>query len=305
MKSIVILIDYFGKWPGWMPVFLASCKFNSSVDWVIHTDCPVPRDLPGNVKMISMRYDDYIGMVSARLGINFNPAHAYKICDLKPMYGDMYRSEIDGYDFYGFGDLDVIYGDIRQIYTDDILSFDVISTHKNMISGHLALFRNTELLRKAYASIRGWREFIEDPEITRFDEDVYSCLFVRRHHFSNEEVPDNLAQAWEECGKIEGVSTYFKEQYSTVFHPMSWHDGQQFHPDVWYWKNGAVTNDRNVDRQYLYLHLMNFQSMRWVRPEYRKRYLPWKENPAALFTANGNETDGVRIDWNGITAASS
>jgi hypothetical protein len=61
-----------------------------------------------------------------RLIINFFSASSYKICDIKPMYADMYYEDIQGYDYYGFVDLNVIHGDIRKFYTEDILSFDVI-----------------------------------------------------------------------------------------------------------------------------------------------------------------------------------
>jgi hypothetical protein len=287
MKSIAILIDYFGKWPQWFPVFLASCASNGTVNWIIRTDCKIPADPPKNVRFISISYSDYIANVSRRLSINFNPVESYKICDVKPAYGDMYSEDIAGYDYYGFGDLDVIYGDIRKFYTDDVLSFDVVSTHVGMISGHFVLFRNTESLRKAYSKIPNWKEYLENPNPTRFDEDVYSDLFVRRGRAN-------------EFDAIYRHNVYFREQYSTVFTPLPWHDGMADHPDVWFWKNGVVTNNRNIGHQYLYLHLMNFQSMRWANSDCRTNNTPWKDNPNTQFTRAGEESDGVRIDWAGI-----
>lgn len=287
VKSIVILIDYFGRWPKWFPVFLASCAFNKTVNWIIRTDCEIPEDSPKNVTFISMSYDDYVAMVSQRLRINFKPVGSYKICDVRPMFGDMYQDDIADFDYYGFGDLDVIYGDIRRFYTDEVLSFDIISTHVGMISGHLVLFRNTETMRKAYSKILNWQEYAENPESTRFDEDVFSKLFFRQQH------PNGIAPIY--CENV-----YCKEQYSTVFHPMPWHDGMPDHPNVWFWKNGVVTNNRNIGRQYLYLHLMNFQSMRWTNSACREHNVPWKDNPEMLHISAGEERDGVRIGWAGI-----
>jgi hypothetical protein len=287
VKSIVILIDYFGEWPKWFPVFLASCASNSTVNWIIRTDCEIPANPPENVKFISISYADYVATVSKRLNINFNPAGNYKICDVRPMYGVLYSDDIADYDYYGFGDLDVIYGDIRRFYGDDVLSFDVVSTHVGMISGHFVLFKNTEPMRQAYLRIPNWKEYLENPNSTRFDEDVFSGLFVRRDGMN-------------EFDAIYQHNVYFKEQYSTVFNPMLWHDGMADHPDVWFWKNGVITNNRNVGRQYLYLHLMNFQSMRWTNSDCRKNHTPWKDNPDMLFTCAGEESDGVRIEWAGI-----
>lgn len=304
MKSIAILIDYFGSWPQWFPVFLSSCKFNSTVNWIIRTDCDIPEDAPPNVRLIRMEYGDYIRNVSRALGINFNPSSNYKICDIKPMYADMYSDDIKDFDYFGFGDLDVIYGDIRKFYTEDILSHDVISTHATMLSGHLALFRNTEALRKAYTNIPRWKEYMENPECTRFDEDIFSCLFVPRDNTTAGDFPTNLLPGLRECDRLPGLKVYFKEQYTTVFHPMHWHDGVAEHPDVWFWKDGIVTNDRNAGHHYLYLHLMNFQSMRWASSACNERRTPWKNNPDVRFTLAGEETDGVRIDWTGIQALS-
>jgi len=287
VKSIVIFIDYFGKWPKWFPVFLASCASNGTVNWIIRTDCDVPENPPENVKFISVSFSDYVTMVSRRLDINFNPSGGYKICDLRPMYGDLYSEDIAGYDYYGFGDLDVIYGDIRRFYTDDVLSFDVISTHVGMISGHLVLFKNTETMRKAYSKIQNWKAYVENPDSTRFDEDVFSLLFFRRNQASG------IAPIY--CDNV-----YSKEQYSTVFHPLPWHDGMPDHPDVWFWKDGIITNNRNIGRQYLYLHLMNFQSMRWANDNCRGKNIPWKDNPNMLYTHAGEESHGVRIGWAGI-----
>jgi hypothetical protein len=268
-------------------VFLASCKCNSTVNWIIRTDCQVPVGPPKNVRFISTTFADYVANVSKRLNINFRPNGNYKICDIRPAYGDLYSDDVAAYDYYGFGDLDVIYGDIRKFYTDDVLSFDVVSAHQHMISGHLVLFKNTEPIRRAYLKIPDWKAYLENPDSTRFDEDVYSDLFIRRNRTN-------------EFDAVFRHNVYFKEQYSTVFHPMPWHDGMTHHPDVWFWKDGIVSNNRNIGHQYLYLHLMNFQSLRWANPDCRNKNIPWKDNPNMLFTQAGEEADGVRIDWTGI-----
>ena len=292
MKSIVILIDYFGCWPKWFPLFMASCEHNPTVNWVIRTDCPLPDKVPQNVKFIEVSYADFINHVSEKLDIRFDPMESYKLCDLRPAYGDLHYPDIRDFDFYGFGDLDVIYGNIRKFYTDDVLSFDVISTHEGMLSGHFSLFKNTETLRKAYLKIPRWKLYMEHPMPTRFDEDVYSLLFARPFKTMRSEGFDLL----------QGQKIYFNEQYTTVFHPMLWHDGLENHPDVWYWKNGAVTNNRNTGTEYLYLHLMNFQSMRWMNPRSAQGNIAWKDNPNMLFTQPGAETNGVKISWQGIEA---
>ena len=100
MKSIIIIIDYFsGKWPEWFPLYLESCRRNPTITWLFHTDCPVDSFNIKNVIFRSMTRDDYIKHVSECLRINFAPTDNYKLCDLKPMRGALFESEIRGYTF--------------------------------------------------------------------------------------------------------------------------------------------------------------------------------------------------------------
>jgi hypothetical protein len=252
-----------------------------------------------------MSYEAYIRMVSDRLGIRFAPGSTYKITDLKPIQGDIYFDDIQHYDYYGFGDLDVIYGNIRAFYHDDILIHDLISSHEGIISGHLCLFRNVASMRKAYLKVGNWIALLEDPSSTRFDEHAFSHLFFGNSEFNKLEHNIDHVAGRQIGGDVFAPRIYAKEQYSTVFHPMLWHDLSESHPDVWFWKDGVISNAHNLDRQYLYLHLMNFQSMRWTTAECRRSHLPWKDNPDCRFTATGEEVHGVQIDWNGIRALES
>ena len=58
---------------------------------------------------------------------------------------------------------------------------------------------------------------------------------------------------------------YMKEQYTTQFLPVPWIDGtlNSDQPDEWYYKNGDVTNNRDGDRKFIYIHFMNFKSSHW------------------------------------------
>lgn len=38
MKSIIIIVPYFGEFPNYFQLFLNSCKYNESINWVIITD---------------------------------------------------------------------------------------------------------------------------------------------------------------------------------------------------------------------------------------------------------------------------
>ena len=49
MKSIILIVPYFGKWPVWFEAHLISISRNREVDWLFITDCEIPVNYPQNV----------------------------------------------------------------------------------------------------------------------------------------------------------------------------------------------------------------------------------------------------------------
>ncbi|WP_211090272.1 DUF6625 family protein [Pseudothauera nasutitermitis] len=54
--SLCFVIPYFGKWPFWMPFFLASCRANPTVDWLLFSDCGELPDCPPSVRMVGTSF---------------------------------------------------------------------------------------------------------------------------------------------------------------------------------------------------------------------------------------------------------
>ena len=153
LPSVLIIIPWFGPWPAWMRFFVESCRWNPTVDWLLLSDAQPPEHLPPNLRVVTTKFEDYRELIARRLDIRPAWADAYMLCDLKPALGFIHQSEIAGYDYWGYGDLDVIYGDIRGFYTPEILVHDVISTHGHIVSGHFALLRTTPHVITAFQQI--------------------------------------------------------------------------------------------------------------------------------------------------------
>ena len=92
----------------------------------------------------------------------------YKLCDFRPAFGEMFREELVGYDFWGHCDLDVVFGQIR-----DHLPPDAWKADKILIQGNFALYRNTpeaaEWFRHEIDGI-SYRDVFTRPEAMHFDE---------------------------------------------------------------------------------------------------------------------------------------
>jgi hypothetical protein len=259
VKSIRFILCWFGQWPGWMRFFLASCAANPDIDWLIVTDCGPRDDLPANVVLRQTTLADYRELIETRLGIRCDWTDAYKLCDFKPVLGHLHAGDIAGYDYWGFGDIDVIYGQLRRHLTDHILSHDLISTHATICGGHFLLVRNDDRFNRAFERVRGWRRLLAAERHYGFDERHWSNLFVRPN---GHPLHRRLKMAWE--SPFIGCNGWFEEQFSTTLPGLVWVDGTENFPKAWTWDNGRLTTDKSADRDFLYLHFTHWQSGRWT-----------------------------------------
>jgi hypothetical protein len=258
MSKIIIIIPYFGKLPFWMPYFLLSCKFNPTINWTIISDEAYQFDIPENVKFINQTYKSYCEKVSEKLCIKFNPSNTYKLCDIKPALGYIHPDLISGYDFWAFGDLDLIYGDLRKYFTESRLSKkSLFSTMATRVSGHLCLIRNQPKLNQAFMLVKDWKLIFEDDMHYAFDEKKFSKVFIK--HKNLPEILRSFAKLfnpWLRLGE-------FVEAYTTPNARIKWMDGTSNFPTTWYWINGRVTNNLNEDVLFPYFHFMVWKK-NWI-----------------------------------------
>ncbi|MDX2353593.1 DUF6625 family protein [Stutzerimonas xanthomarina] len=263
---IRFLIPYFGRWPFWMPFFLESCRHNKDIDWLFFSDCGIPPNLPDNVTVEAWAFDDYCRMVSQKIGISFTASTPYKLCDLKPALGDVHADRLKGYDFWGFSDIDLVYGNLRRYFTDERLErYDLLATHSRRISGHLCLFSNTERMRRAYRSAPQWRQRLTSPEHNAFDEAGFSRLFIRRKGWPAPMrwVINQLNPWWRRAE--------FCEAFSTPDGRIPWVDGSRCYPQRWVWNEGRLMTDKDAEREFPYFHFIGWKCDRW--PAYTINHL--------------------------------
>ena len=178
MKSIVYIVPYFGKFPDLFPVWLHSCRNNPTVDWLIFTDDRRQFNYPQNVHVHYISFEELRVKFQSRFDCLINLGRPYKLCDFKITYGDVFHEYIKDYDFWGFCDIDVIWGDIRHFLTEDVLSkYDRIG-----FQGHSTLIRNTEYYNKLY--LHGLKdgtsfyELIQSADSMFADEHYFTVLFA-------------------------------------------------------------------------------------------------------------------------------
>ena len=308
MFKIGIVIPYFGTWPDWIDLFLYSCEQNRSVDFIIYTDCVIPKLQYENIEFISISFRAYCEHVSERLKIDFRPSSPYKLCDLKPFYGFIHQDILKHYEFWGFGDVDVIWGNISNFYTKELLEkYDVFSTHNDRLSGHLAILRNSEKYTDLCFHISDWKKKLISNENYALDEADFSRILFPESKIIGKFYRQIMMRfldwrtAWTIYYSIfpfihwilrfRKRKLYFKEQHTT---PILAPDGKlyKYESDTWYYKAGNVSNDR-VRKEYIYLHFMIYK-----KNSFRDDYF-WKENFYKI-ESEYDYSKGVVISTSGI-----
>lgn len=256
--SILFIIPYFGQWPFWMPFFIESCRANRDVNWLLISDCGALSELPENVELRKSSFAEYCTWVSIRLGFKFSPSNPYKLCDLKPAYGYLHEQDIAGYDYWGFSDIDLVYGNLRAYFTEERLNkFKFFSTHERRVSGHLCLLRNEPELRDLFWRIRDFKARIQDPKNHALDEGGFTRLFLWRKNF-----PKSLFKFVGLFNRLRRVAE-FEEAFSTPNGVRAWTDGTQAYPVYWQWQDGRLTNDKDGEREFPYLHFLHLKKNAW------------------------------------------
>lgn len=300
--SILVLIPYFGSWPEWASLFFETVRRNESIDFLVVTDSPLPGAVPANVQVREMSFRGYVDYLNQHIEITVAPPNPYKLCDFRPLFGYIHRQDFQGYDFYGWCDVDLLFGDIRQFFTHDILAcHEVLSTHRHRISGHFAIFRNTSRNREMFRKIYRWKEALRNPEFVGIDEhgitNAYLMTMVDRLNEKFGWSLDNLVTRAMSHRRRRGL--FLEEAYTTPFLPRPWLDGtlNSDQPAVWYYRDGQITNCRDGDRAFIYLHLMNFKSSQW---RHDGTPAPWEGVDRICKATVEDMTEGIVIDESGI-----
>ena len=234
MAKIAMIIPYFGKFPEWMNLYLYTVSRNPGIDFHYFTDCEAntpPLKFATNIFFHRITFQEYREFIFEKTGIHL-PDNPMKLCDLKPFYGIIHKEMLlsNDYEWWGFGDLDVVYGDLTPIIdkTKDN-KYDIITTQLIHTAGHFTLFRIDSKFSDIAVHINGIHKTIENPENKWVDETTFS-LSVRSRKIKF------IDKLWYLIGKrfnvnrnrfyhiidtiLPGNSRQYYHEYGTSFKPL-------------------------------------------------------------------------------------
>lgn len=175
-NRIVLITCWIGTFPWYFSYFIHSCSYNPTIHFVIITD---NKELifsrPENIKIIHKTIDEIKTIASQKLGFSVNIDYPYKLCDFKPAYGFLFPELIEGYDFWGQSDLDIICGNLRSFLSDKMLTnYDFISLRHDYATGCFALYKNCKKMNEFFMRSKDYEKVFSNPNHFCFDE----CNFV-------------------------------------------------------------------------------------------------------------------------------
>lgn len=144
-----IVVCYFGQFPDYMQLWLDSCARNPSWDWLLITDVNCKQCgyiIPKNMKIIFNTFIEFRKYVKSRFDFLISLEESYKWCDFKPAIGYIFKDYLVNYDYWGFCDLDMIFGDLEMFYPDSLIE----KYEKFLVLGHLQLYKNTKKINTLF-----------------------------------------------------------------------------------------------------------------------------------------------------------
>ena len=167
MKTL-ILLPYFGKFNNYFELWLNSCRENSDFDWLIFSDVALCTALPKNVKIVHCTLRDLKEKFQKKLGLTLVLKDAYKLCDYKQFYGYLFSEYLQGYDYWGYCDCDLIFGNIR-----DFLSRNLQDRYDKLFrTGHFSMIRNDPELNELFFKYGTYKITLTSSVIYGYDESI-------------------------------------------------------------------------------------------------------------------------------------
>lgn len=144
MKRGLFIIPYFGKLPYYFPLWMHTASFSKRFDFLIFTNDDNVVSTAENVKIVHQSFEDFVKNVQSKFEFQLGLTTPRKLCDFRPCYGYIFEEEIVRYDYWGFCDVDLFWGDIDNLVPLED-GYDKLYVH-----GHMTLLKNSPEINRLF-----------------------------------------------------------------------------------------------------------------------------------------------------------
>lgn len=159
-KRCILLCPFYGGLPSYFSLFADSCRNVPSVDfWILTDGVPPSGGLPPNLKIVPSTLNQFEERATTALGLPVEIAFGYKLCDFKPMYGEIFGDLIQAYDYWGYCDLDQLFVPSFESFLLKALAKEpeLLNIHNQFAHGPITIYRNDTKLSGLFRKSKHWR----------------------------------------------------------------------------------------------------------------------------------------------------
>lgn len=201
--KIKIIVPWLGKLPNWYPQFCEVVSRNTNMEWEVVTSWD---EIRSNV----------IRNIKIYPPVNIAPR---KICDYRPAFGSIFKDRLVGYDWWGWCDLDCVFGSFSNYLTEERLEeYDLITDHPSIVNGPFTVIKNSVKMRRLYQEHAQWENIFSSTEHVAFDEKGFTdvikasdakVLYLNAHHHDREPGTPRLVDGRLFVGNREILTHHF------------------------------------------------------------------------------------------------
>lgn len=230
---VACVVPYVGAWPHYARLFFESCRYNPGLDVIVVTPQHPGGDLPSNVRVVQMSAPEIVRRLEGAVGFSLGSFRWHKLCDFRPFFGLAFADLLKPYEFWGYCDTDMMFGDLSSVLDAEYLAgIDAFSAHSEQFVGHFTLLRNREDINRLGFEIPDWKELCLTEKAEHLDEERLHDVF-RSHPELRVELPDRMDREMEKpfCRHAITYTFYGKvadleeDPYDVV---TRWRDGKVF-----------------------------------------------------------------------------
>lgn len=171
---------WVGKIPDYFWFHYETTKNLNNVEFLIFTDSNLVVD-SNNYRIIPITKFEIEEKVSLMLNYKYKISNSKKINDLKSCLGELFEEYLTDSDFFGFYDIDTLFGDFQKWVFPHMNEYDVISfadsVYHNRLCGPLTIFKNTYKNRTLYRKkINEFINILNNDNIEAFEEHQLSQI---------------------------------------------------------------------------------------------------------------------------------
>ena len=115
-----------------------------------------------------MSFSELVDYIKEKIPFEITLNNPYKLCDYKPLYGDIFSEYLDNFTHWGHCDIDVIMGDLASFVTDNLLDkYDRLFNY-----GHMTIYKKktmSEAYKLPYSGL-DYRQVLSSEYHFGFDE---------------------------------------------------------------------------------------------------------------------------------------